>query len=108
MSVADLKEEGGLLQYRGVWDWGANSTSSLALDPEKDKVKYTYTTLAWSLSYTLKDNANGNAVLEFTLPDGNHAQFEWTSRDTVKGRFFMKGVATTGKPATQTTMTRVP
>jgi hypothetical protein len=67
-------------------------------------LKYTYASQSWTLSYTLKDNAKGNAVLEFILPDGNYAEFEWTSRDTVKGRFWLKGGAKTEKPATQTTM----
>lgn len=106
LAAADLKREGGVLHYAGVWDWQHQNTSSFELDPEKDKFLYIYNGARHTLPYTLKDSAAGNAILEFVLPDGNHAQFEWAGRDVVKGRFWLKDVAKSGNPVTRTTMKR--
>ncbi|MEZ6121784.1 MAG: CAP domain-containing protein [Planctomycetaceae bacterium] len=103
-SVADLKQQGGVLHYAGVWDWQHENTSSFELDPAKKEIKYVYNGAPYALPYTLADNAAGNAVLEFYLPDGNHAQFEWTNGDAVHGKFWLGKDQT---PVTQTKMHRV-
>ncbi len=111
-SVSDLKNSGGVLHYKGVWDWNTENTSNFELDTNKPQIKYTYQhgdsdPLVVTLPYSLVDNEKGHAVLEFALPDGNHAQFVWTSFGYVKGKFWLKGVAKTANPATRTTMERV-
>ena len=107
MSVADITREGKPLHYKGTWDWDPRGVSTLTLDISNNVLAYTYADLTFSLAYTLKDDASGNAMLNIILPDGNHAEFRWLSRDTVKGGFWLKGNTTSEKPATQITMKRI-
>ncbi|MEZ6121785.1 MAG: hypothetical protein R3C49_01265 [Planctomycetaceae bacterium] len=106
VSVADLKKQGGVLEYAGIWDWQNKNTSSISFDPNGGQLTYKYNDAVYPFPYTLKDDADGNAVLEFFFQSGEHAQFQWTNLDTAKGKFFQSGTPSTGTPVTQTTMTR--
>ena len=101
IEVTPLKE---IWHFEGVWNWQHENTSGFVLDPDRDKFLYIYNNDAYTLPYSLEEGENGNYVLEFALPDGNHAQFEWADQSPAKGRFWLKD---TEKPITETTMHRV-